>query len=599
MIPEPSTKEYLQFVREVAEIKRVKYVDTYVELADQVETDLGLAQEPLEPSALGSVDTFRFEEKTLLNLAGELICQGEYAGALEVISERNRSFWVDRSIERQSQWTACRLIAELGVSVATAQSRLGDVKAGPSAWVHAYTAQDGFYTVDLAQRNLEAWVAKMENEPETEKALEVVRQAYEDLLQKMSTSFTEAFSKAGWSAPDALQQTRVFPEFVEGAGSQVAYFLVDAMRYEMAVELGNQLENAQDVVLKPAVAALPTITLVGMAALLPGASASFGVIDHKAKPAASIDGKPLPDLRARMRFLKARVPGMAEMDLGKLLQMSTKKLANKVEGVPLIVVRSQEIDALGEIGSNILARQLMDTTVGNVARAVRKLAGLGVQHFVISADHGHQFTREKEEAFRTDSPGGNTLALHRRCWIGRGGGNPPGTVRVTGSELGYDTELDFVFPTGIGVFQAPGGLAYHHGGLSLQELIVPVLSLRMPVSVEKPTIEVEVILSGVPQKLSNRTFGITLDLTGLFATKPMVVRPVLLSEGVQVGEAGMAVDADFDASTRCVTLHPKKPASVALVLEREDCKKVRVVIQEPATDRVLAQSDDIPVKLGI
>lgn len=241
----------------------------------------------------------------------------------------------------------------------------------------------------------------------------------------------------------------------------------------------------------------------------------------------------------------------------------------------------------------------MDTAVGNVARAVRKLAGLGVERFVISADHGYQFTREKEEAFHTDPPGGETLAVHRRCWIGRGGKTPPGALRVNGAELGYDTPLDFIFPTGIGVFKAGGSLAYHHGGISLQELIVPALSLRIPSAGGVPAQRGEVRLSGVPQALTNRTFGITLELGGLFGLQPLVVRPILVGEGAQVGEAGMAIEAELDPSTRCVTLQPKRPAGVAMVLKREDCPKVRVVIQDPVTDGVLAQSEEIPVKLGI
>ena len=73
-------------------------------------------------------------------------------------------------------------------------------------------------------------------------------------------------------------------------GGRVAYFLVDALRFEMGVELIRQLEGEQELTLRPAIAALPTITPVGMAALLPGASASFSVGEHKAKLAAIIGG---------------------------------------------------------------------------------------------------------------------------------------------------------------------------------------------------------------------------------------------------------------------------------------------------------------------
>ena len=35
------------------------------------------------------------------------------------------------------------------------------------------------------------------------------------------------------------------------------------------------------------------------------------------------------------------------------------------------------------------------------------------------------------------------------------------------------------------------------------------------------------------------------------------------------------------------------------MLTRDDCKSLRVVALDPATDAVLDQSDEIPVKLGI
>ena len=300
-----------------------------------------------------------------------------------------------------------------------------------------------------------------------------------------------------------------------------------------------------------------------------------------------------------MKFLKARVPGAVDIELGKLLQLTSAKLKNAIGDAKLVVVRSQEIDKFGEMDGDFIARQMMDTVLQNVARAVRKLAGAGIDSVVITADHGYQFTREKDEAFRTDNPGGNTIDLHRRCWIGRGGSNPQGTIRVAGAELGYDTDLDFIFPTGIGVFRAGGNLAYHHGGISLQEMVIPVLTLRTanPPKTEGP--EGDWNLKGVPKALNNRTFGVTIEHTGLFAREPVAVRPVLMAGGEQVGEAGMALDARFDRDSKTVAIDPGRPASVAMLLRREDCASIRIVVLDPTTDSVLVQSEEIPVRLGV
>jgi hypothetical protein len=263
-----------------------------------------------------------------------------------------------------------------------------------------------------------------------------------------------------------------------------------------------------------------------------------------------------------------------------------------------VLVRSQEIDLAGEVGSEVFARYVMETVVANIARAARKLASAGVESFAVSADHGHQFASRKEEDMRIDSPGGDTVGLHRRCWIGRGGATPPGTIRVSAAELGYDGDLDFVFPKSLGVFKSGGDLAYHHGGISLQEMIVPVVTFRIPATPEPAASGSVVHLDGVPDSVTNRAFTVRLSLAVL-GEDPLPVRIVLLSGAEQVGEAGMAVGADFDRDAGVVALAPGIEATVGVMLLRDDCTSVRLVVQDPASDAVLGSSKEIPVRLGI
>lgn len=600
MVPEPPGKEHVERIRDVAESFRRGHAETYVALANKVEADLGLGKAKIDAGHLGNIDTFRFEERALLAYAGELICRREFAKALGIVAGRSRSFWVDRDVGRQAQWEACRLMAELGREIEKVRPALGKANGSPAKWVHAYAAEDGWFRVDALQRRLETWVAKMDEEPETEKSLAVVRREHEELLKKMADGFAKLLGNAAWTVPGALHQTRIHPDVVQTMGGRVAYFFVDAMRFEMGVELARQLEGTKDLTIRPAIAALPTITPVGMAALLPGASASFSVVEHKGKLAASIEGTTMSGLTERLKFLKAKVPDAIDIPLGKLLGTSPSKLSKSIGDASLVVVRSQEIDALGENVDELTARAAMESVIGNVARAIRKLASAGIENFVITADHGHQFSIRKDDDMKTDNPGGDTVEIHRRCWIGHGGTTPQGTVRVTGAELGYETNLDFVFPTGLGVFKAGGGLSFHHGSVSLQELVVPVVSLRIPLKDSKiPTGKVAQ-LRGVPDRLTNRTFGVRVLVVGdLFTTDPVALRVVLVSGNEQVGQAGMAIGGDLDRSSGVLHVSPNSEANVGMMLTRDDCTTVRVVVLDPATDAVLDQSDELPVKLGI
>lgn len=600
VVPAPPTKEELQRVRDVAERLRREHPDAYSDIADGIERELNLPALKIDADALGTIDTFRFEEAVLLEHAAKLIADAHYERALELVLARRRSFWVDRSLGRLGQWETCRLMADLGREVARIRPLLKKGNGTPKSWVEGYASD--WYRADLAQRALESWVAKLEDEPEPalEKALGLVRRNHEALLKEMTQGYTAALAAAGWSVSGVLHQTRIYPELVEPVRGRVAYFFVDAMRFEMAADLIEQLDGAQELRLVPAVGALPSITPIGMAALLPGASSSFSVVDHKGKLAARIGDTTMPGLAERMKYLKAVRPEAIDVDLGELLQKSTRALEKRLADAPLVIVRSQSIDGLGEMDGGLLARQIMDTVIGNLARAVRKLARTGVEHFVITADHGHQFSIRKEEDMLMDKPGGDTVDQHRRCWAGRGGHTPAAATRVSGAELGYDTDLDFIFPKGLAVFRAGGDLAFHHGGPSLQEMIVPVVTLRIPSAAPEATSGSKVTLEGHPSVLSNRTFGMrVLVAADLFSQEPIPVRLVLLAEGLEVGRCGMALDAELDRASGVLLVQPGKPANVAMMLTRDEFKKIRIVAQDPATDAVLAQSGDIDVKLGM
>jgi len=599
LVSEPSIKEEHQRIGVVATNLRKKYGDDYIGLADGIEKEFGLANVELDPATLGAIDTFRFEERHLLAHAATLIAEGHHAKALEVVSGRGHSFWVDHSsfLGRLAQWEACRLMAELGQVVEEVRPKLRKMSGSAAKWVQAYASEAGWYRVDHAQRALEAWVAQMEDEPESglEKAHGLVRRNHEILLEEMAKGFTQALVDSSWSTAGVLQQTAIYPEFVEGKGGRVAYFFVDAMRYEMAVDLVELLQGGEEVFLQPAVGVLPSITAMGMAALLPGAASSFSVIEHKSALASRIGEHVLPSIKERLKYLKAVRPDSADIRLDELLRWPTSRVGKKLGEAPLVVVRSQDIDALGESGLELVARQVMESIIGNLARAVRKLSKLGIDQFVITSDHGHQFAMRKSEDMLMDKPGGDEVDQHRRSWAGRGGQTPAAAVRVSGAELGYQTDLDFMFPRGLAVFKAGGDLTFHHGGTSLQEMVVPVITLRMA-STAPAKAEAKIVMEGYPKVLTNRTFGFRLlNLPGLFNQTLVAARVTLVGDGKEVGRAGMAPGAEFNRATATVQLPPGIEISIGMMLTTETSKKVRIVVQDPETDTVLAQSEEIEV----
>lgn len=601
-VPMPSSKDE-GAVRELARRLRTSFPDAYATLADRIEDELGLKNATLPPGGLGAIDTFRFEERALLRHAGDLISNSRFGEALGLVAEREQSFWLDRDVTRKAQWEATRRMAELGNVAMEVRKAVSKTSGDATAWLDAYISKDGWFCLDQAQRRLEAWVANLDDEAE-ERPLGVVRRAYEDACHAMAEGFTKALVKGGWTIPGALHQTRIWSEVVADRPKPVAYFLVDAMRFEMGVELAERLPKTSEVSVRAAIGALPSITPIGMAALQPGASASFSVVEQGGKLGARIDDGFLPDLPSRKKHAAARVPKLVDVALDELLSLQPSKLAKKLDGAQVVVVRSQEIDHAGETGFTFQARQVMDTVIDNLARAIRKLAAGGIEHAVVSADHGHLFfANDRDESMRTDVPGGDTVELHRRCWVGRGGATPPGCVRVSASCLGYASDLDLVFPAASGVFKAGGDLAFHHGGPSLQEIVIPVLTVRTKTrELVRPSAG-PIEATGLPEAVTNRIFSVTFTYGSkqmLLGATSIQVRPLLMAAGKQVGAVGMAVDARFDRATGTVELEPNKPVTIAFLLSDESAASLRVVVQDPTTDAELYRSPtDIPVRLGV
>ncbi|MFP5286696.1 MAG: PglZ domain-containing protein, partial [Thermoanaerobaculia bacterium] len=210
-VPMPSSKEEETVVRRIAQLLRSDHGDKYLALANRIESEQNLPGIALPPGALGAIDTFRFEERVLLGYCGELIVQGRYGEALEIVAEREHSFWLDRDLHRKAQWEACRRMAELGQIAEEVRTAIDKAPREAAAWIEAYTRKDGWHRLDLAQRRLETWVARLEEEPD-EKPLGLVRQAYDEVCSRLAERFCQALDRAHWSVPGVLQQTQIHKE---------------------------------------------------------------------------------------------------------------------------------------------------------------------------------------------------------------------------------------------------------------------------------------------------------------------------------------------------------------------------------------------------
>ncbi len=599
-LPRPSSKEHEAAVQEIGRRLRERHGAAYPAIADRVEKELGLDVDSVPGTQLGTVDTFRFEERAAAQACFDLIASERSADATALIAARRDSFWLTIDASRTAVWEACRLMIEVGRVAEHVKSTLAQANGKPEQWVARYTdgGSEGWFRLDRAQRQLETLVAGLDEHDLDEAALGKTRALYDETARRMAEGFVKVFEQAGWVVPGALHQTRIWSDVVASQPKPVAVIVVDALRYELGVELAERLERLGEVRLRPAIAALPSITPVGMAALLPGASASFSVVEKGGKLGAAIGGVFLPDLGARQKFLQGQVPGCVDVALNELVSWH-KKIKERVTGASFILVRSSEIDSAGENTDSLYARAIMSGAIEYIARALQKLASIGVEHAVITADHGHLFfASEREAAMRIASPGGDTVELHRRCWIGRGGATSEGSRRVSGAKLGYESDLDVVVPASVSVFKAGGDLAYHHGGASLQELVIPVLTVHLKGDRTRKAEKNAVIVKVGFERITNRIFSVEVGLSGTLFAKARMLRPLALDGDRQVALAKMSSVGAIENGI--VAVEPGKPVTVGFLLTDDQIASLRIQVLDAETDAILYVSPkDIPLSLGV
>lgn len=113
-VPMPETKAQEKTIQEISRRLRDRHADAYVALADKVEGELGLAG--IAGDAFGTIDTFRFQEKSVLAACFELVSNDDFAAADALIGARERGFWIDRDLARKTLWEVCRLMVQLGLA---------------------------------------------------------------------------------------------------------------------------------------------------------------------------------------------------------------------------------------------------------------------------------------------------------------------------------------------------------------------------------------------------------------------------------------------------------------------------------------------------
>lgn len=466
---------------------------TYVDRALEIEADLKLQTACASIEDLGERDTFAFEERSFFSQAMRTLDSDDIDATRAIINRHARSVWVARG-ESNAQWELIKAAVNLIEAASDGDRQLPDHRVSIETLISFYTGS--LREVDRLHREFHEAFRDLLIQHEALKTVAMrADKAYRVLMDKVQEHFIRLVERSTWPPQGLKANGKTFDDYVgarlKEKGRKVAYILIDALRYELGVALQKQLADDAQVTLQLACAQIPTVTPVGMASLLPGAFADLKLKRVADRAVPSLGDVALKSVSQRLKLLQDRYGHrFQESSLGSFLsdQFTLK------DTVDLLVIRTNRMDAVLEDSSEEeLDLDSISRTLKRIRAAVYRLRHLSFDDAVIATDHGFFLNTSREAGNVAVKPPGTWVTLHDRCLLGAGHADS-GSLVVAAEQLGIRGEFSQVaVPRALVAYRE--GLSYFHGGLSLQEALVPVIQMRLKVEEEKKAEEFRIVLS--------------------------------------------------------------------------------------------------------
>ncbi|MEA5471255.1 BREX-1 system phosphatase PglZ type A [Spirulina sp. 06S082] len=374
------------------------------------------------------------------------------------------------------------------------------------------------------------------------KLSEIVENLYSQwYLDRLGEAWDKAMGER-WELSGVLSQNQFYHHFVkpvlQKSDREKAFVIIsDALRYEVASELQTQIQKELrgTIELKPLFGVLPSVTKLGMAALLPGTKLEW-LRDR--------NDVLRDDLSTQGSFKRELVLNQLSQTAAKvlsakdLLGMNTDQGREAVQPYRLIYIYHNVIDAIGDKAASehqVLAA--CEEAIAELLRLVKRICNsLNGTRVFITADHGFLYQRRPlAEADKRSLPQGEAvLETHRRYVLI----DPLQESHLPSDEGTHCYNLPYLssnpvalVPRGNLRFALQGaGSQFVHGGASLQETCVPVLAYRHQRStqteegrIQKVGVQVNVRVRRVTNNRFNLTLVQTEAVTGRWRARAVSV----------------------------------------------------------------------------
>jgi len=312
-----------------------------------------------------------------------------------------------------------------------------------------------------------------------------LRKTYLHHLDSVNRAFSELIAQGNIESLDLRFGGSKLGELIPSREGKepIAILILDACRYDIGsrlVEKVNLGEPAERATIEPVIAPLPTITPLGMAFSLPEVPGKVSVSISEKESSFSIK---IPHIKGNLAIAENRRDYLRNyyhlqekkaryfLTVKELLDMPPENRTYRTLG-KMAFVYGDELDKEGHDDQLIVTGA--DDHISRYERVIRVLRNAGYATILVTTDHGY-FHWDPAEDEIIQKPGGDIQWKSRRAIVGNNLTHSTALhLQVPGSDL------DCMVPRSVNSFETYGGLGYFHGGATLQELIIPFITIRYP-----------------------------------------------------------------------------------------------------------------------
>ena len=504
---------------------RIDLRERYVRAANKVTEQLGLTDAFAKAKHLGMRVTFNFENSVEYDRFISCLKEGKQNEAHAMLDKNKKDVWYQEDAEVAVFWNLAEQVIRLVDCVNKGIKADGTLKELVEWYAASGCEADGafrkYHTERLGAMSM----------PRQEKLLtEYLNAQYRDFTERAVKVYQDFILQV---KDEKELRNQGCPEIVYSAlkeGKRVVLVTVDAFRYEMGKTFAERIERSyrDRVTLVPKVSYLPSITRFGMANHLE----DIVLCQQDGRLEPMIDLEVVSTPADRINYLKKKT--QVEVQDIRLDEFDATAIE---ESIRLLVVRSLAIDSAGE-KDKLNGLATMEREMISLAKMLDDCKRLKFDLAVLVADHGFMLQPAFRKGDLIDKPAGSDVVLTESRMLAGSINESQNTLTFAPAELGANVSaMKLSYAKNFTVFT--NGEVYFHEGLSLQENVVPMITVKLQEEKKQLAYHVELKYKG---KTEGTVYGlrplidINTTFSDLFADDVNVKLIISGEDGTVIGK---------------------------------------------------------------